>query len=119
DWRFAENSPERLADLARDLVRARVDAAVTMGSRATRALQQATQTIPVVTGAVGDPILGGFAQSLARPGGNITGLSLGGTEIAQLQVGMLRTIVPKLARLVIVTGGSESEHEVVDPMAAA
>jgi putative ABC transport system substrate-binding protein len=119
DWRFAESSPERLADLARDLVRARVDAAATMGSAATRALQQATQTIPIVTGAVGDPILGGFAQSLARPGGNITGLSMGGTEIAQLQVSLLRSIVPKLTRLVIVRGGGESEQEVVGPMAAA
>jgi len=119
DWRFAENSPERLADLARELVRARVDAVATMGSRATRALQQATRTIPVVTGAVGDPILGGFAQTLARPGGNITGLSLGGTEIAQLQVSLLRTIVPKLARLVIVRGGSEREREIVGPMAEA
>lgn len=120
EWRFADDRSERLAELAKDLVRSRIDALVTIGTLATRALQRATNTVPIVTGAVGDPILGGFAKSLARPGGNVTGLSLGGTDIALLQVGLLRAVMPKLSRLAIVRGeGDWIEHEIVGPMSAA
>jgi putative ABC transport system substrate-binding protein len=120
EWRFAEDSAQRLPELARELAAARLDAAVTIGTLPTRALQRAASTLPIVTGGVADPILGGFAESLARPGGTVTGLSLGGTDIAQLQVGMLQAVMPKLARIVIVRGGDDGmDHEVEGPMVAA
>jgi putative ABC transport system substrate-binding protein len=75
DYRFAEGDTGRLPDFARELVRLPVDLLVTEVTEATEAAQQATQTLPIVMVAVGDPAAGGLIASLARPGGNITGLS--------------------------------------------
>jgi ABC-type uncharacterized transport system substrate-binding protein len=101
DWRFAEGDLKRLPALAAALCSSGVDAIVTRGSPATRALQQATRTIPILTG-VGDPVGGGFAQSFARPGGNITGISYAQVEISQKQFELLREVVPRLSRLTYV-----------------
>ena len=120
DWRYAEGAAGRLPALAKELVAARPDALVTLGTLATRALQGASSRVPIVTAAVADPVLGGFAQSLARPGKNVTGLSLGGSEIATLQVSLLRATAPKVTRLFILrSDGDWNESEVVAPMAAA
>ena len=120
EWRFASDSPEKLPQLARELAGSRLHAIATMGTLATRAMQRATSTIPIVTGGVTDPVLGGFAQTLARPGRNVTGLSLGGTEVASLQMGLLRTMLPNLARLALVRGsGDWADEEIVAPVAAA
>jgi len=101
DWRFADGDLKRLPALAAALCNSGVDAIVTRGSPATRALQQATKTIPILTG-VGDPVGSGFAKSFARPGGNITGISYAQVEISQKQFELLREVVPRMSRLTYV-----------------
>src|SRR5262249_13278682 len=75
EWRFADGNYNRLPGLAAELVRSNVDAIVTHGTPGVQAAKQATTTIPVVMAAVGDAVAAGLVTSLARPGGNITGLS--------------------------------------------
>jgi hypothetical protein len=83
EWRFTEGKRERQADLAADLVRLKVDCIVTAGTSATHAAWQATSTIPIVMGSVGDdPVQQGLVASLARPGGNITGFTIMGADLA-------------------------------------
>lgn len=101
DWRYAQGDAARLDDLAAQLVRSGVDAVLTRGTPATRALQQASRSLPIVTG-VGDPVGSGFAASYARPGGNITGLSYALVETQQKQLELLRELVPRLSRLLLV-----------------
>ena len=98
EWYFANGDTARLAELASGIGRSGVDAIFTRGTPATRALQQATRVIPIVTG-VGDPIGAGFAKSLSQPGSNITGLSYAAVEINRKQVELLRAVVPKLSRV--------------------
>ena len=75
EWRFADDDNERLPALAAELVKLKVDVIVTVGTPGVRAAREATSTIPIVTASFADPVASGFAASLARPGGNITGLS--------------------------------------------
>ena len=119
-WRFGEGGESRTLALAKELVDAHSDVLGTAGTALTRALQQATRTIPIFT-TVGDPVGSGFAQSLARPGGNITGLSQGNREIAQKQVELLRAVVPKLSALAIVGAHKSLAYlrEITEPMVMA
>jgi putative ABC transport system substrate-binding protein len=100
DWRFADRDAARLPGLAQALLRAGAQALLTPGTPATRALQQATRTVPIVTG-VGDPVGAGFAASLSAPGGNITGLSYAVSELTQKQIQLLREMVPRARRLIV------------------
>ena len=100
EWRLTDNDQARNAPLAMDLVNSGVDALLTQGTPRTRALQHATSTIPIVTG-VGDPVGSGFAKTLAKPGGNITGLSYADTVIAQKQIELLREMAPAVRRVLI------------------
>lgn len=104
DWRFAHDDATRLPALARALVDAKVDVLLTRGTPATRALQQATRTIPIVTG-VGDPIGSGFAASLATPGSNVTGISYAVVETTDKRIELLREMVPGLRRMLVLLGG--------------
>jgi putative ABC transport system substrate-binding protein len=99
DYRWAEGRNERLPEIALDLVRLKVDVIVTNGNAAVRAAKQATSAIPIVFAAAGDPVGTGLVTSLARPGGNVTGLSLQQTELAGKRVELLREVVPSLRRL--------------------
>jgi ABC-type uncharacterized transport system substrate-binding protein len=99
EYRYAEGKPDRLPAFAAELVRLKVDVIVTAGSASTRSAKQATVTIPIVMAIDDDPVGSGFAASLARPGGNITGLSGLAPEISGKQLELLREIVPKLSRL--------------------
>lgn len=101
EWRFADGQFERLPDLAAELVRLKVDVIVSGSSQAISALQKATTTIPVVMASSGDPIGSGFVKSLARPGGNITGLSNLTSDIGTKQLELLLSIVPKLSRVAV------------------
>lgn len=101
EWRFAGARFELLPDLARELVRLKMDALVSGSSQAIRALQHATNTIPIVMASSGDPISAGFVASLARPGGNITGLSNLTSDIATKQLELLLSMVPKLTRVAV------------------
>src|SRR5262249_24934443 len=101
DYRFAEGEADRLPVLAADLVRVKVDVIVTSGPIPTRAAKEATSTIPIVMGFDTDPVGNGFVASLARPGGNITGLSTLGPEISGKQLELLKETVPKLTRVAV------------------
>jgi len=99
EYRWAEGSSEKLTVLATELVRLKPAVLMTSGTPASLALKEATRQIPVVVLGVGDPVGGGLVASLARPGGNITGLSLNGVEIAGKRVELLRDLVPGVTRV--------------------
>jgi len=100
EWRFAGGRAERLPDLAAELVRLRVDLIVVPSTPTALAAKDATSTIPLVTVGGGDPVGLGLVASLARPGGNITGLTtMLGPEIAGKQLELLKETVPKVARI--------------------
>jgi putative ABC transport system substrate-binding protein len=97
--RWAEGHPERLAALAADLVRLQVDIIVTVSMKGVRAAQHATTTIPIVSDGAGDLVQGGLAASLARPGGNITGLTDINPELNGKQLELLKEVVPGVSRV--------------------
>ena len=101
EQRFAEGRSERFAAIAAELVRLKVDVIVTASTPATVAVKQATSRIPIVFAAVGDPVGNGLVASLARPGGNITGLSQQQPDTAGKRLELLREVVPHLRRLAI------------------
>jgi putative ABC transport system substrate-binding protein len=101
EWRSADGKFDRLPALAAELVRLKVDVIVTAGSTPTRPAKEATSTIPIVMAQDSDPVGTGFVVSLARPGGNITGLSSMNPEISGKQLELLKEIVPKLARVAV------------------
>src|SRR5262252_10018859 len=95
EYRWSEGRTERYAEIAAEFVRLKVDVIVATGG-AIPAAKQATSVIPIVFPVAGDPVGGGYVDSLARPGGNITGLSLQQTDVASKRVGLLREAVPGL-----------------------
>ncbi len=97
--RYADDRPERLPDLAAELVRLKVDVIVAAPTAAVRAVQRATRTIPIVMAFTGDPVGEGFAVGLARPGGNITGHSGAVAEITAKRMEFLKAIVPHLSHV--------------------
>jgi putative ABC transport system substrate-binding protein len=100
--RYSEAKYERLPDLAAEVVQLRVDVLVAVAATATRAAKEATTTIPIVSVAVQDPVALGLVQSLARPGGNITGPTLtGGLAIAGKQLELLKETVPRVSRVAV------------------
>jgi putative ABC transport system substrate-binding protein len=101
EYRWAEGRSERFAEIAAELVRRKVDVIVTSATEAIVAAKQATSVIPIVFAAAGDPVGTGLVASLARPGGNVTGLSIQQTDVAAKRLELLREIVPGLRRLAI------------------
>jgi putative ABC transport system substrate-binding protein len=101
EYRYAEGKPERLKELAAELVRLKVDIIISGGPAVTRSAKEATVTIPIVMGFDNDPVGVGFVASLARPGGNITGLSSLAPEISGKQLELLKEIVPRLSRVAV------------------
>src|SRR5207248_6109661 len=97
EYRWAEGKTERLPDLAAELVRLKVDVIVSAGPTVTRALKEATSTIPLVMGQDPDPVGSGFVASLARPGGNITGLASLSSENSGKQLDLMKEIAPRLS----------------------
>jgi putative tryptophan/tyrosine transport system substrate-binding protein len=103
EYRYSEGKLDRLSELAAELVRLKVDIIVVAGGdRWVRALKNATKTIPIVmTGGGSDPVRAGFVESLARPGGNVTGLTSLGTELGGKRLELLKEAVPKVARVAV------------------
>jgi putative ABC transport system substrate-binding protein len=101
EWRSAEGKADRERAFAAELVRLKVAVIVTVGSTSTRAAKEATVTIPIVMAQDPDPIGNGFVASLARPGGNITGLSNLGPELSGKRLELLKEVVPKLTRVAV------------------
>src|SRR5215467_7086615 len=101
ECRYAEGKLDRLPGLAAELVRLKVDLIVSAGPAVTRAAKQATVTIPIVMAFDEDPVGSGFVRSLARPGGNITGLSALSRELSGKQLELLKEIVPRLSHVAV------------------
>jgi len=99
EYRYADGQPERLLGLAAELVRLKVDIIAAETTPANLAVQQATSTIPIVMTLVADPVGSGLVSSLARPGGNITGLSLQLPDVAAKRLQLLREVVPTVSRV--------------------
>ena len=102
EWRDAKGNPDRLPEVATELVRLKVDVLVSPGPIVSRALKEATSTIPIVMAQDTDPVGSGFVASLARPGGNITGLATLAPEMGGKQLELLKEIVPRLSRVAII-----------------
>jgi putative ABC transport system substrate-binding protein len=102
EFRYAEGKFDRLPDLAADLVGLKVDAIVTAGPSVTRPAKEATAVIPIVMTNDSDPVGAGFVASLARPGGNVTGLTGLARELSGKRLELLKEIFPKLSRVAIV-----------------
>ena len=104
EYRFAEGKPERLPELAADLVRLKVDLIVVSGISAALVAKPATATIPIVMTNVDDPVVAGLVESLARPGGNVTGFSTLSFQLATKRLEVLRDAIPKLLRVGFLLG---------------
>jgi putative tryptophan/tyrosine transport system substrate-binding protein len=99
--RFAENRLELLPEFAADLVRLKVDVIIAGGTLAPLAAKRATSTIPIVLISAGDPLGSGLVESLARPGGNVTGMSLMGPDLGGKRLELLKELLPALARVAV------------------
>jgi putative ABC transport system substrate-binding protein len=108
EYRWAEGRGERFAEIAAEFVRLKVDVIVTAGTDAVIAVKKATSVIPIVFGTAGDPVANGLVASLARPGGNVTGLSNQSADIAGKRLDLLREVVPRLRRLAIMANVASS-----------
>ena len=117
EWRYAEGKPERLPPLVAELVRLKVDVIVSASSVGTRSFKEATNTIPIIMTSDTDPVGNGFVASLARPGGNITGLSTLAPDIGGKQLELLKEIIPRLTHVVVLgtstqAGNAQSLNEI-------
>ena len=112
EWRLSGGKAERFPDLAAELARLKVDVIVAGDNPAIAAAQKATTTIPIVMIVAMDPVASGFAQSLARPGGNITGLTVQGTDMQGKILQILKEALPTVSRVGILWVPSESGREV-------
>jgi ABC-type uncharacterized transport system substrate-binding protein len=101
EFRFAHGKPETLASLAAELVRQDMDVIVADGGQAALAAKSATQRIPIVMGAVADPVKVGLVTSLARPGTNVTGLTLLSVELSSKRLQLLREAIPQASRVAV------------------
>jgi putative tryptophan/tyrosine transport system substrate-binding protein len=120
EYRWAEGRNERFAEIAAEFVRLKVDVIVTVGS-AVLAAKQATSKIPIVFAIAVDPVGSGLVASLARPGGNVTGLSTQVTDLAGKRIELLRGVLPALRRLAVIAdvGYAASVLEIGEVHAAA
>jgi putative ABC transport system substrate-binding protein len=110
EYRSADGQPDRLATVANDLARLPVDVIVTSGSAASHAAQQSTTTIPIVMIAIGDPVRAGLVASLARPGANITGNTILGTEMSAKRLQLLKELIPGVSRVAFLWNPNNASH---------
>jgi len=122
EWRYTEGQSDRAAALARELVQLGVDVIVAHFTPAVRAAMVATQTIPIVMAPAGAPVQSGFVDSLAHPGGNVTGLSAMDAELGGKRLQLLREVIPNLARVAALASSVSTDpfsRPFVDDMQAA
>ena len=110
EYRWAAGKVDRLPGLAEELVRLKVDLIVARATPVVQAAKDATKTIPIVMMGAADPVGSGFVASLARPGGNITGMSLIMPELAGKRLELLREILPNLSRVAFLAHGGDTAH---------
>jgi putative tryptophan/tyrosine transport system substrate-binding protein len=120
-WKWGQDRVDRLPDLAAELVESQVDVIVTGGTPATKAVKNATRTTPIVMAMVGDPVGAGLVESLGRPGGNATGLSIVATDLSGRRLQLLHEIVPGLSSVAVMSYGAnpQSQIEVRETQTAA
>jgi putative ABC transport system substrate-binding protein len=106
EYRWAEGRSERFAEIAAEFVRLKVDVIFAIGTEAAVAAKRATATIPIVFPLSSDPVATGLVAGLARPGGNVTGLSNQATDLPSKRLGLLREVVPRLRRLAIIANAN-------------
>ena len=119
EYRFSGEQWDRLPILANELVQLKVDIIVTEGSRPVTAVKGATSTIPVVMAAASDPIGSGFVTSLARPGGNLTGMSMTSSDLASKDLELLREFAPKATRVALLTNPTSNGKRFTEQVQAA
>ena len=112
EYRSTEEAPDRLVAAATELAQLPVDVIVSFGSQATQAAKQATTTIPIVMAGIGDPLRAGFVASLAHPGGNITGNTILGPEVAAKRLQLLKLAVPTTSRVAFLWNPDNPSHAV-------
>jgi len=108
EYRYAGGRVERLAELAGELVDLKVDVIVASSTLAIEAAKEATKTIPIVFPVTPDPVASGFVASLARPGGNITGLSIIALDLAGKRVELLKELIPRISRIAVLWNSTNS-----------
>jgi putative ABC transport system substrate-binding protein len=108
EYRWGEGRAERFTEIAAELVRLKVDVILAGGTEAAVAAKHATSVIPIVFPSAGDPIGSGLVASLARPGGNVTGLSNLGSDLAAKRLGLLREVLPGFRRLAVLANAAYS-----------
>ena len=120
--RFSDGDSERLPELALDLVRANVDVIITQAAEPLEALHRATTSIPIVMASVGDAVGAGYVESLAHPGGNITGLTLVATDQSAKRLQLIKELLPAATRVAVIWNANASGHRLqikeMDPAAA-
>ena len=112
EWRFADGKYGRLPALAAELVQMKVEVIVTQGP-GTQALQRVTSTIPIVFVAVNDPVGSGVVANLARPGGNVTGLSLMAVDLSPKHLELLKTMMPRLSSVAVLVNFGNAGHPAI------
>jgi ABC-type uncharacterized transport system substrate-binding protein len=119
DYRSGEGIAGRLADLAVELVRLKPDVIVAFGGDVAPLVKQATQTVPIVVLTSADPIKGGLVASLARPGGNVTGLTFLAADLAAKRLQLLKEIAPAISRVGVLRNPDHTDDELPETQAAA
>ena len=118
EYRYAGGKPERLPELATDLVRSRVDVIVAVGFQAALAAKGVTKSIPIVMAPVGDPVSQGLVTNLARPEGNVTGVALIAPDVRSKRMALLKEMVPKLTRVLVLVPAQHSAVAELESTAA-
>ena len=110
DYRFADGREEQLERLARELVERKVDILIVAGDQSVRAARNASRRIPIVMAIANDPVAGGFVNSLARPGGNVTGTTLLSSTLAGKRLELLKEVLPHVSRVAILINKDNPGH---------
>jgi putative ABC transport system substrate-binding protein len=112
EWKWGHDRVEELPQLAAELVRLKVDVMVTAGTPAAKALKGATRTIPIIMAIIGDPVAAGLVESLARPGGNATGLSIVAPELSGKRLQLLKEIVPGVSAVAVISNAANPQSQI-------
>jgi putative ABC transport system substrate-binding protein len=112
EWRWGEDRAERLPGLATELVRLNLDAILTAGTPAAKALKNATRTIPIIMAIIGDPVAAGLVDNLARPGGNVTGFSILASDLSGIRLQLLKEIVPAATSVAVMSNAANPQSQI-------
>jgi ABC-type uncharacterized transport system substrate-binding protein len=112
EWRWGQDSLDQLPELAAELVRLDVDAIVTGGTPAAKALKSATRTIPIIMAIIGDPVAAGLVDSLARPGGNATGFSIVAPDLSGKRLELLKEVVPGMSSVAVMLFAANPQAQI-------